>query len=111
MDVEMTYAEPNVGSGDPLPEVAPQRLSDPSLETRGAVDLENVSGPSPTSSVTSFFSMDSDPDNKSGQVTPIARLDVEDHFSSDPLSHIPGMFRILDLIGEQSSGGIGKYHL
>jgi hypothetical protein len=107
----MTYAEPNVGSGGPLPDFAPQRLSEPSLETRGAVDSENMSRPSPTSSITSFFSMDPDLDNRSGQATPIGRLDVDDHIPDDPLSHIPCMFRILDLIGEQSSGGIGKYHL
>jgi hypothetical protein len=106
MDVEMTYTDPNSLYGGPLP---PQQMSQQSIP--GGVDSGNVTRPSPTSSVTSFFSMDVDPDNQSGRDTPIAGLDIEDPTPGDMLSHIPGMFRILDLVGEQSSGGIGKHHL
>jgi len=65
---------------------------------------------SPTCSDASFFSMDLDADKQStGQATPIATWDEEEQVPGDLLSHIPGMFRVLDLVGEQSSGGIGKY--
>ena len=30
------------------------------------------------------------------------------HIDKDPLSFIPGMYRLLDLISEQSSGGTGQ---
>jgi hypothetical protein len=102
----MTYTEPSNVSGDPLP---PQELSKPSLETSGVVDSVNTARPSPTSSVTSFFSMDDQENRSEGPATPIPGLYVEDPTPGDILSHIPGLFRILDLVGEQSSGGIGKY--
>jgi hypothetical protein len=37
-------------------------------------------------------------------------MDVDEDKSEDLLDQLNGMFRLLDLIGEQGSGGIGKYH-
>jgi hypothetical protein len=85
-------------------------LSVPSAQVKGGIS----SGPSSaTSSVDTFFSMDVDPPAthipSAGHDDQIANMDVDDDMSDDLLRRLPGMFRLLDLIGEQSSGGIGKY--
>jgi hypothetical protein len=39
----------------------------------------------------------------------VTDMDVDDDVPDGLLRRLSGMFRLLDLIGEQSSGGIGKY--
>jgi hypothetical protein len=107
LPVKMTYAESNDGSTKYPPSDSERR---PSLNTRGVAETAEAPTSSPTSSDATFFSVDSDMGSQSGgQATPTAREDAEDQIPGDLLSRIPDMFRVLDLVGEQSSGGIGKY--
>jgi hypothetical protein len=68
------------------------------------------SGQSPTaSSSDSFYSMDLDADIHHGSPTEsVVSMDIDRDVSGDLLGQLPGLFRILDLVGEQGSGGIGK---
>jgi hypothetical protein len=74
-------------------------------------DKKNLSsGSSPAaSSVASFHSMDMDADiHHGGPTDSVVSMDIERDVSGDLLGQLPRLFRILDLVGEQGSGGIGK---
>ena len=88
-------------SGSPH-SIAAERLS--------ATKKSLSSGQSPTASSTdSFYSMDMDADIHHGSPTEsVVSMDIDSDASGDLLGQIPGLFRILDLVGEQGSGGIGK---
>lgn len=82
------------------------------LDPSNVAGLGGLSGSSSAmSSTASFFSMDYDQDindNRNG-ISP-DDMDVDEDKPDDLLDQLNGMFRLLDLIGEQGSGGIGKYH-
>jgi len=115
----MNYARLDPGSQ--LSVSQPQRPTEPlALGTRitdGSVaGLGGLSGSSSAmSSTSSFFSMDVDQDTRGG--SPDDRTvgmdvgvdeDEDEDMPDDLLGRLPNMFRLLDLIGEEGSGGIGE---
>jgi hypothetical protein len=120
MDIEMNYARLDPGSQ--LSVSQPQRPTEPlALGTRitdGSVaGLGGLSDSSSAmSSTSSFFSMDVDQDTRGGspddQTTGmVVDEDEDEDMPYDLLGRLPNMFRLLDLIGEEGSGGIGKSSL
>jgi hypothetical protein len=134
MDIEMNYASFDPGSSEQLSVSQPQRPTEPlALGTRttdgsvaGLGGLSDLS--SAMSSTASFFSMDVDQDTRGGSpddqttgmdvdvdvdvdVDEDEDEDEDEDMPDDLLGRLPNMFRLLDLIGEEGSGGIGESSL
>jgi hypothetical protein len=74
-------------------------------------DKKSVSsGPSPiASSAARLYPMNMDADiHHGGPADAVVSMDTDRDVSGDLLGQLPGLFRILDLVVEQGSGGIGK---
>jgi len=113
----MNNARLDPSSSEQLSVSQPLRPTEPlALGTRtdGSVaGLGGLSNSSSAMSTASFFSADFDQDTRGSPDDQTTGMDVEEDedVPDDLLGRLPNMFRLLDLIGEEGSGGIGKSSL
>jgi hypothetical protein len=117
-DVEMADAELSFEQSSALPRhQSAERSHLPSPADQDEMERMTPEYSSLVGTVYSFYSMDVDPpkeifgqgDNSGSQSVLNTTTDLDEDAPDDLVGRIPGMFRLLDLFGEEGCDGIGEY--